>query len=280
MLLTREQVIALTPLWEGPRSDDGRPLVPDSDLEALGEATAEHAWSILDRAGYKAQYVGGWQQSNPGRPFAGRALTCAFVPFRADFNESVVREGRARGQLVSDRQNTWVIEALGSHDVLVADIFGKVFNGTVVGDNLGTAVASRTGVGAVIDGGVRDLRGLRELDANFYFRDTDPSPIRDVVLSSMNGPVMIGGTTVLPGDVVLGTELGVTFIPPQLVGAVVDESLKTAHRDRFGKLRLAERIYTTTEIDTPAWAEHIEADYQEWTKTNPVRPTQPAGADE
>jgi regulator of RNase E activity RraA len=278
MLLSREHVIDLTPLWDGPRSDDGRPLPDQADLDALAVATAEHAWSVLDKAGYRAQYVGGWTQSNPGRPFVGRALTCGFMPFRADFNESVVREGLAIGQTVGDRQNTWVIEALGPGDCLVADIFGKVVNGTVVGDNLGTAVVSRTGVGAVIDGGVRDLSGLRELDANFYFRDTDPTPIRDVVLSSMNGPIMIGGTTVLPGDVVLGTELGVTFIPPHLVSEVAQVSLRTAHRDLFGKQRLAERVYTTTEIDTPTWAPHIEADYQEWTRSNPVRVPQPSGA--
>lgn len=280
MLLTREQIVNLTPEWDGPRSDDGRPLPQQSDLDALAGATAEHAWSVLDKAGYRAQYVSGWTQSAPGRAFVGRALTCQFMPFRADFNESVVREGRAIGQTVGDRQNTWVIEALGPGDCLVADIFGKVVNGTVVGDNLGTAVASRTGVGAVIDGGVRDLSGLRELEANFYFRDTDPTPIRDVVLSSMNGPIMIGGTTVLPGDVVLGTELGVTFIPPQLVSEVAAVSLRTAHRDLFGKQRLAERIYTTTEIDTPTWAPHIEADYEDWTKTNPVRIPQPTGAGE
>lgn len=219
-------------------------------------------------------------QSAPGRAFVGRALTCQFLPYRADFNEAVVREGRRHGQTVGDRQNTWVIESLGPGDCLVSDIFGKVFNGTVIGDNLGTAVATRTGVGAVIDGGVRDLTGLRELEANFYFRDTDPSPIREVVLNSMNAAVMIGRTTVLPGDVVLGTELGVTFIPPQLVADVADESRRTQHRDHFGKLRLAERTYTTTEIDTGTWAPHIEADYQEWSRTHPIDPVATEGAEQ
>ncbi len=270
MLPSYEEIVALTPLWEGERSDDGRPRVPDGDLEGLAEATAEHAWSILDHAGYPRQYVGGWVQSSPGRVFAGRALTCGFVPYRPDLNEAVVRDGQAHGFTEGGRQNTWVIESLRTGDCLVADIFGKVFNGTVVGDNLGTAVATRTGVGAVIDGGVRDLTGLRELEANFYFRDTDPSPIREVVLNTVNAAVTIGGATVLPGDVVLGTELGVTFIPPHLVAAVVQESKKTAHRDRFGKLRISERVYTTTEIDTGTWADHIEADYGDWTKQNPI----------
>ncbi|HEY9290323.1 MAG TPA: RraA family protein, partial [Microlunatus sp.] len=158
--------------------------MPDSDLKGLADATAEHAWSVLDRAGYPQQYVGGWTQSNAGRPFVGRAVTCAFMPHRPDHNQAVVLDGRKHGFTVGERQNTWVIESLSQGDCLVADIFSKVFNGTVVGDNLGTAVATRTGVGAVIDGGVRDLTGLRELEANFYFRDTDPSPIRSVVLSS------------------------------------------------------------------------------------------------
>jgi regulator of RNase E activity RraA len=270
MLLTPQQVIDLTPTWEGERSDDGRPLVAVDDLAALAEATAEHAWTILDRNGYPRQYVGGWTQSSPGRSFVGRAVTCSFVPARPDHHEAVVRDGRQHGFTVGERQNTWVIESLTEGDCLVADIFGKVFNGTVVGDNLGTAVATRTGVGAVIDGGVRDLTGLRELEANFYFRDTDPSPIREVVLSSMNAAVMIGGATVLPGDVVLGTELGVTFIPPQLVAEIAEVSRRTNHRDRFGKQRLAERVYTTTEIDTGTWPDHIEADYQEWSLSNPL----------
>ncbi|QDP95230.1 RraA family protein [Microlunatus elymi] len=271
MLLTPQQVVELTPTWAGDRSSDGRPLVPDAHLNALADATAEHAWSVLDRNGYPQQYVGGWTQSKPGRAFVGRAVTCAFVPYRPDHNQAVVEDGRKHGFTVGERQNTWVIESLSSGDCLVVDIFSKVFNGTVVGDNLGTAVASRTGVGAVIDGGVRDLTGLRELEANFYFRDTDPSPIRQVVLSSMNGAVMIGGTTVLPGDVVLGTELGVTFIPPQLAAQVADESRRTSHRDTFGKQRLAERVYTTTEIDVGTWADHIEADYQQWSVDHPIR---------
>jgi 4-hydroxy-4-methyl-2-oxoglutarate aldolase len=271
MLLTPEQIVDLTPEWTGERSADGRPRVADEDLKALADATAEHAWSVLDRAGYREQYAGGWQQSRPGRPFVGRAVTCAFVPARPDHHEAVVRDGRKHGFTVGERQNTWVIESLTEGDCLVADIFGKVFNGTVIGDNLGTAVATRTGVGAVIDGGVRDLTGLRSLEANFYFRDTDPSPIREVVLSSMNAAVMIGGVTVLPGDVVLGTELGVTFIPPQLAAAAADESRRTAHRDLFGKQRLAERIYTTTEIDVGTWPDHIEHDYRDWSKDHPVR---------
>lgn len=268
--MTSEQIVALTPLWEGDRSDDGRPYVAQRDLDALREATPEHAWAVLDPRGYKFQYDAGWNQTNPGHNLVGRALTCAFLPFRPDFNEAVVREGRSAGFTAAERQNTWVVESLSEGDCLVVDIFGKVNGGTVLGDNLGTAVAVRTGVGAVVDGGVRDLSGLEELSGNFYYRETDPSPILEVQLASVNAPVAIGAAVVLPGDVVLGTRRGVTFIPAHLAAAIADECRRTTHRDLFGKSRIADRVYTTTEIDVTDWPEHIEADYQRWSLENPI----------
>jgi len=150
-------------------------------------------------------------------------------------------------------------------DVMVVDIFGKVKEGTVVGDNLGTAVATRTRAGAVIDGGIRDLAGLVTLDdVNFYVRGFDPTAIADVTLIGLNTPVRIGGVTVLPGDVVLGTPTGVTFVPPHLVVEVVERSEEIRVRDEFGKLRLAEGRYTSGEIDVPAWRADIEADFAFW----------------
>jgi regulator of RNase E activity RraA len=137
----------------------------------------------------------------------------------------------------------------------------------VVGDNLGTAVAARTGAGAVIDGGVRDLAGLIRLErANIFYRDTDPTPIRHVTLAGINLPVRIGGAVALPGDVVLGTPTGVTFIPPQLAAEVAEASEDIRVRDEFGKLRLAQRTYSSAEIDVASWPEHIEADFQRWRR--------------
>jgi regulator of RNase E activity RraA len=157
-----------------------------------------------------------------------------------------------------------VIETLQTGDVMVIDIFGKVKDGTVVGDNLGTAVRTRTRAGAVIDGGIRDYQGLIQLeDVNFYVRGLDPTAIADVTLAGINIPIRISGVTVLPGDVVLGTPTGVIFIPPHLAKEVVERSEDIRVRDDFGKLRIAEGTYTSGEIDT-VWREEIEADFQAW----------------
>src|SRR5262249_53198655 len=170
--------------------------------------------------------------------------------------------GGREGELEGDRQNSWIIETLQNGDVMVTDIFGKVKDGTVVGDNLGTAVASRTGVGAVIDGGIRDYQGLTELTGggNIFFRANDPTAVKNVTLAGINIPIMIGEATVLPGDIVLGTPSGLMFIPAQLAAEVAQRSEEVRVRDVFGKLRLSERIYTSAEIDVSKWAEHIEAD--------------------
>jgi 4-hydroxy-4-methyl-2-oxoglutarate aldolase len=266
----KDDLEELTAAWTGERFGSGRPRVPDHVLESLQLATTEEAWGHLFQTGYVRQFEGGWRETHPGTVIVGRAVTAQFLPHRPDFDDVVVAAGAREGHHDADKQNSWVIETLENGDVMVVDIFGKVVEGTVVGDNLGTAVASRTGVGAVIDGGIRDLQGLAQLPGgvNIYHRDVDPTPIRGVTLAGINIPIRIGGITVLPGDVILGTPTGVAAIPAHLAEAVAATSEDTRVRDVFGKQRLSQRRYTSAQIDVPTWADDIEADFQQWRKEN------------
>jgi regulator of RNase E activity RraA len=152
--------------------------------------------------------------------------------------------------------------------VIVVDLFGKIRDGTFAGDNLATTIRSRARTGMVVHGGIRDLKRIEELpDFAVFARGVDPSAIADVTLVGVNIPVRIGNATVLPGDVVLGTAEGVTFIPPQLVQEVVERSEDVRLRDVFGKQRLAEGRYTSGQIDVSAWAPAIEADFLRWQET-------------
>lgn len=271
MEMSRAEIVRLTSAWTGDRYGDGRPRVPDETLTRLASLTAEHAWHVLDEHGYPYQYVGGWR-STKDRPLVGRAVTSQYLPIRPDLDDAVNAAGRQRGFAEGSQQNTWVVDGLVEGDVMVADIFGKVVEGTVIGDNLGSAIAVRTQAGAVIDGGVRDLTGLCQLTAaNFYYRDADPTPIRDVSLAGMNIPVRIGVATVLPGDVVFGTQGGVTFIPPQLAEEVVRHGELTRERDQFAKVRIAEGRYTSGDIDVAVWSDAIEEDYRAWVLARPPR---------
>lgn len=263
---TPERIAALTPQNPFDRLPDGRPMVPDDWLDRMTLVTNDEAYGVIERGhGYKYQFEGNWMNLHPDRNVVGRVVTAAFMPIRPDLHEVVQNIGVSEGR--DGGQNTWVIDTLGPRDILVVDIFGKVRDGTVIGDNLATA-AARTGTGMIIDGGIRDYARILELENfNVFCRGADPSAINEVTLVGVNIPIRIGNATVLPGDVVLGTMEGVTFIPPHLVEEVVTRSEDVRQRDVFGKLRLSEGKYTSGDIDRSDWAAHIEADFQEWVKT-------------
>jgi 4-hydroxy-4-methyl-2-oxoglutarate aldolase len=258
-----ENIIAITPKNPFERTPDGRPHVPDALLARMKTISSEQAWSILDREKYMFQFEGGWFQTHPDKILVGRAVTAQMLPYRPDFHDVIQAQGEADGRIGG--QNSWVIDTLVTGDVMVIDGFGKIREGTFVGDNLSTSVKKRTQAGAVIDGGVRDYDGIRELtDVAFFVRGLDPTPIRNMTLGGINIPIRIGGVTVLPGDIVLGTPTGVTFIPPHLVQEIVEVGEAVQLRDLFGKQRLAEGAYTPGEIDVGKWREDIQSDFDAW----------------
>jgi len=83
------------------------------------------------------------------------------------------------------------------------------------------------------------------------------------MLAGINCPTRIGKVTVMPGDVVLGREDGVIFVPPHLAERVVKTSEIIRLRDQFGKQRLREGTYTSGQIDRK-WEDHIERDFSQW----------------
>jgi len=264
-----EAIQRLTPTNPFGRGADGRPRVPDELLERMKLVTNDEAWGVLERQhGYQFQFEGNWLNLHPERVLVGRSVTAMFVPMRPDLQQVVEAEGRAEGR--AGGQNTWVIDTLVEGDVIVVDLFGKIRDGTFAGDNLSTTIRSRARTGMVVHGGIRDLARIDELpDFAVFARGVDPSAIANVTLVGVNIPIRIGNATVLPGDVVLGTSEGVTFIPPHLVQEVVERSEDVRLRDVFGKQRLAEGTYTSGQIDVSTWAAEIEQDFLRWREAHP-----------
>jgi regulator of RNase E activity RraA len=164
--------------------------------------------------------------------------------------------------------NSWVIETLVKDDVIVIDLFGKVYEGTYSGANLSTAIATRTKRGQVIYGGIRDAQQIYEInDFATFCKGMDPTPIRNVTLVGLNTPCRVGEATCLPGDIVLGTMTGVLFIPPHLAEEVVEHSERTQLREIFSHQRLREGTYNSSQMDTK-WTEAIEADFEAWRQTH------------
>lgn len=265
----REDIIQLTPLWEGERFPDGRPRVSDDILRRMERVTTEEAWSVLWRSGYEYQFEGNWTRLHPDRVLVGRAVTGVFVPRRPDLHDYLMDYGHQEEKRIG-AMNSWVIETLVKDDVIVIDLFGKVYKGTYSGANLSTAIATRTGRGQVICGGIRDAQQIMEIDGFCTFcRGADPTPIRDVTLVGLNVPCRVGEATCMPGDVVLGTWTGILFIPPHLAEQVVEHSERTHMRETFSHQRLREGIYNSSQMDTK-WTPEIEADFEEWRKTHTV----------
>lgn len=261
--MSAEEIIAYTPRWTGDRFDDGRPRVSDEILLRMRQVTTTQAWGVLRGQGYEWAFEGEWQCTHPDGVLVGRALTAMYMPRQPGLREVMESRGAEAG-CVGD-QISWPIDMLVPGDVYVADVFGKVVQGPVIGDNLAVAILTNSGNGVVHDAAVRDLDGIRELEGFCSFvRGSHPSfASPTIMLTGVNCPVRIGAATCMAGDVVLGRHDGVVFIPPHLAEQVVKTAELTCLRDRFGKLRLSEGKYTPGQIDT-RWSEEIERDFSTW----------------
>jgi regulator of RNase E activity RraA len=263
----RDDIIQLTPQWKGERFPNGRPRVPDEILRRMERVRTEEAWSVLWRHEYQFQFEGNWTRLHPERVLVGRAVTGVFVPRRPDLHETLMDYGHEQEKRIG-AMNSWVIETLTKDDAIVIDLFGKVYKGTFSGANLSTAIATRTGRGQVIYGGIRDAQQIYEIDGFCTFcKGIDPTPIRDVTLVGLNVPCRVGEAICMPGDVVLGTYTGVLFIPPHLAEEVVEHSERTHMREIFSHQRLREGIYSSSQMDTK-WTPEIEADFASWLETH------------
>ena len=268
--ISKEEMLFLTPLWNGERFADGRPKVSDALLQRLKSVTLEEAWAVLKNANFKHNYEDGWQTINPDSVLVGRALTATFMPGRPDIQRVIDDRGHTKDGRIKS-QNSWPIDMLVKGDVYVVDQFGAHEDGPTIGDNLGNSIYAKTGNGIVYNGAVRDINGLKELGRfTSFFRTYHPShhlnnPDGELntTLVGINTPTRIGKATVLPGDVVLGRDGGVIFIPPHLLEKVVKTSEIVRLRDMFGHQRLREQKYTPGQIDN-RWSEDIEKDFSKW----------------
>ncbi len=260
--ISKDQMTFLTSQWKGERFADGRPKVSDDVLERMKTVTIEEAWSVLRGEGYHNQFEGNWQPLHDDVAVVGRALTAQYLPNRPDVSDQIKKKGKQDGRI--GNPNSWPIDMLIKGDVYVADAFGKIVDGTLIGDNLGNAIYARSGNGVVFNSSSRDMEGLSEIDGfNAFVKGWHPSFLTEVMLSGLNVPIRMGAVTVLPGDIVIAKKEGVIFVPAHLAEKVVVTSEVVRLRDLFGITRLKEDKYTPGQIDNK-WSDSIEKDFSKW----------------
>ncbi|MFC4219134.1 RraA family protein [Flagellimonas marina] len=274
-----ETIKALTSEWEGERTSDGRPKVSDELLERLKALSMEEVWGTLRRNGYNNQfenfaspYENGWEILHPDQVMTGRVVTAQFMPLRNDFNNYIQEQAEKEGTKTPVTNYAPILKLMDG-DVYVADSYGKMVDGTLIGDNLGNAIYKAGKRGVIFNGSVRDVEGLSQIKGfNAWIRGSDPSAIKEMMIESVNGPIRIGRVTVLPGDVVLAKSTGVSFIPPHLVQKVVISGEFTALQDEFNRFCMRTNKYEYVNERFVVDDEVFEKDFKEWLDKYPNLP--------
>ena len=265
--ISKDEMIFLTSEWKGERFADGRPKIPDDLLERAKFINIDDAWTVLKNEGYLNQFEGNWKMVN-NDPVIGRAVTAMFMPGRPDVEKNIKARGTTRDGRKGNT-NSWPIETLTKGDVYVADGFGKIGGGTLMGSTLATSIFSKSGNGVVFNGASRDLGEIQEMKGfNAFVRDFHPSFLEEMVLMGLNTPIRIGNVMVLPGDLVLAVREGILFIPAHLAEQVVSTAEFVIRKDKFGFEMVKSAKYSTGQIDSQ-WTDEIKTEFLKWLSLHP-----------
>ncbi len=264
--ISKEELIFLTSEWKGERFQDGRPKIADALLERAKLIMIDDAWTVLKNEGYLNQYEGGWKTVN-NQSMTGRAVTAMYLPSRPDVEKNIKERGAKQGR--KGNTNAWPIDVLTKGDLYVADAFGKIGGGPIMGATLANSIFSKSGNGVVFDGACRDLQEITNLKGfNAFVRDFHPSFTEQMVLMGLNSPIRIGNAIVLPGDLVIATMEGVLFVPAHLAEQVVSTSEFVIRKDQFGFEMVRTNKYSTGEIDSE-WTDEIKTAFLKWLEKHP-----------
>ena len=266
-----EYVKALTSRWTGERFADGRPKVSDDILQRLQDCTLEQIWGYLGNKGYRNQVEKNWVILKTGETMTGRVVTAQFMPTRPDLDTLIRATGKAEGRSQHGGINIWPIDILTKGDIYVADGYGKIKDGTLIGSSLGNAIYGKTGKGVIFYGSIRDMQELKDTKGfNAWVKGDDPSYIKDMTPTSINAPIRVGEVTVFPGDVVFANDYGVVFIPAYLIEGLVTASEMTGLRDEFERYMLQLGKYPSGEVHGQ-WADNMKNEFRTWFSKYPKK---------
>jgi regulator of RNase E activity RraA len=264
--ISKEELIFLTSEWKGERFADGRPRLPDNILERAKKIYIDDAWTVLKNVGYMNQFEGSWKTVND-TIITGRAVTAMYFPSRPDVEKNIKARGDKQGR--TGNTNSWPIDILTKGDLYVADAFGKISGGGIMGATLANSIYAKSGTGVVFDGAARDLLEISKIRGfNAFVSDFHPSFTEEMVLMGLNTPIRIGPAIVLPGDLVIAQKEGVLFVPAHMAEQVVSTAEFVIRKDQFGFDMVRTGKYTTGEIDSQ-WTDEIKTEFLKWLEQHP-----------
>ncbi|WP_020673323.1 fumarylacetoacetate hydrolase family protein [Amycolatopsis nigrescens] len=192
--------------------------------ERLTQVAVATLSAQLRRHGLHNVSVDGVHPARPGSRFAGRARTLRFLPLREDLFAEHGTGFNAQKQ---------AIESVGPGEVLVMEARGEPGTGTV-GDILALRAQLRGAAAIVTDGGLRDSAVVAGLDIPVFHGGAHPAVLgRRHLPWETDVAIGCGGTTVRPGDLVVGDDDGVLVIPPELAEEVLTAAVEQERQEEF-----------------------------------------------
>jgi 3-hexulose-6-phosphate synthase/6-phospho-3-hexuloisomerase len=129
-------------------------------------------------------------------------------------------------------------------DVVVVDAAGETE--TSVWGGLMAGLGRQRGIaGAIVDGAVRDIDEIRDLQFNLFSRAVGPRASHTAFSGrhepiEVNVPIHCGGVLVQPGDVVVADEIGVVVVPRLEAREVLARAREQADREEATRRRIQE----------------------------------------
>ncbi|MEV7759352.1 fumarylacetoacetate hydrolase family protein [Microbacterium sp. NPDC089180] len=218
---TNQPVPAASPV---PVTDAAAPRLSPTLRGKLERVPVAALSGQLRKRGLNDVTIDGVHALTPGSRFVGTARTLRFVPHREDLFAS-----HGGGQNAQKR----AFDAVGEGEVIVIEARGETGSGTL-GDILAIRAHARGAAAIVTDGGVRDAEAVAAVGIPVFTAGPHPAVLgRRHVPWETDVAVGCGGTTVEPGDILVGDGDGVIVIPPAIAEEVVDAALAQETEDAW-----------------------------------------------
>ena len=156
------------------------------------------------------------------------------------------------------------VEQCREGDVLVVATTSPCTDG-LFGELFATALKVRGVSGVVLGCGVRDVAELRALGFPAWSAAVSAQGSVKNTLGAVNVPVVLGGQSIRPGDVIVGDDDGVVVVPRSTVGSILDAAearteKEARNRTRFGQGELGLDVYGMRERLAELGLEYVAHD--------------------